>query len=47
MIFLHSSGRACSSSDNKPTCAGFRVNCQKIVIQITFNTKQYGDGQYD
>jgi len=47
MIFLHYSAIARSGSDNNSTCAGFRVNCQKIVIQITFKTKEYGNGKYD
>jgi len=41
MIFLHFSAIACSSSDDS-TCAGFMVNCQKMLIQITFKTKVYG-----
>jgi len=40
-IFLLYSAVACSSSDNS-TCAGFTVNCQIMLIQITFKTKEYG-----
>ena len=41
-LFLHSSVIACSSSDNNSTYAGFTVNSQKTLIQITFKTKEYG-----
>jgi len=46
-IFLDSSAIVCSGSDNNSTCAGFTVNCQKMLIQITFKTKEYGNGKYD
>ena len=42
LISLHYSAIACSTSDNNSTCAGFTVNCQKMLIQITFKTKDYG-----
>jgi len=41
MISLHFSAMACISSDYS-TCVGFTMNCQKMLIQITFNTKEYG-----
>jgi len=41
MIFLHSSANACSSSDNNTTYAISRLNCQKMVIQVTLKTKEY------
>jgi len=44
-IFLHSFAVACSSSGNNSTCAGFPFSCQKMLVQITFKTMDYG--KYD
>jgi len=45
MILQHFSAIAYIISNSNPNFVGFMANCRKMLIQITFETKEYG--KYD